>query len=553
MRLAAFILANVEPILAEWEVFARSIWPGAATDPATLRDHAEAILLATASDMMSAQTATQRSDKSKGEGHAGEDSDRVNAASQMHGSDRVDSGFDLGEVVAEYRALRASVLRLWRESAPPPDPRDLDELTRFNESIDQSLSKAVEGYAKRVEHDRAQLTNEQLARTGAETANRAKDIFLATLGHELRTPLNAILGWASILTGGCTREDLTEGIEVIRRNALAQAKLIDDVLDVSRIISGKLRLDITQCDLTAAINAALDSVRSAADAKGIALHAALDPSACATSCDAIRIQQVVWNLLSNAIKFTQQGGRVSVTLSRDRSTTRIAVRDNGQGISEEFLPYVFERFRQADGSTRRKFSGLGLGLSIVKHIVELHGGSVRAESAGEGRGSTFTVLLPVRAVNVPQEDRDVDSASEPGKPDVTPAAPVRLDGLRVLVVDDEADARRLIAKVLEDVGATVTVASGAREALESLRTNTPQVLISDIGMPEMDGFDLIRAVRSQGNTPRDLPAVALTAFAQKEDQRRALLAGFQVHVPKPVDPYDLLTVVASLAGRTGTS
>jgi PAS domain S-box-containing protein len=398
------------------------------------------------------------------------------------------------------------------------------------------------------------------AATEAEEANRAKDAFLATFSHEIRTPLTAILGWASLLKAeGRTNEDLQEGLDVIERNARAQAKLIEDVLDVSRIISGKLRLDVCPCDLSKIISAAVDVVRPAANGKDIRIEAELDPSADAADCDAGRVQQVVWNLLSNAIKFTPKGGSVRVVLSRERSDTRITVSDTGIGISPAFLPYVFDRFRQADSGIRRKFGGLGLGLSIVKHLVELHGGRVEAQSAGEGRGSTFTVHLPVRAVHAPPQERGEDedeparAGGEPGTGDPAPARipGVRLDGLRVLAVDDEADARRLIAKVLEDAGATVTLASGAAEALEELAGARPDVLVSDLGMPEMDGFDLIREVRSGGRKAKDLPAVALTAFAHKEDQRRVLLAGFQVHVPKPVDPNDLLVTIASLAGRTG--
>jgi len=425
----------------------------------------------------------------------------------------------------------------------------------------------IRDIAERVMFEReraALLANEQAARMEAEAANRSKDIFLATLSHELRSPLHAILGWTSILQQeGRKEEDLQEGLEVIERNCSVQAKLIEDVLDVSRIVSGKLQLEISPCDLVEVIGAAVDVVRSAADAKGIVIHTELDPSAGArASCDANRIQQVVWNLLTNAIKFTPNGGSVRVELSRDRSATRIAVSDTGAGIAPEFLPHVFERFRQADGSTRRKFGGLGLGLSIVKHLVELHGGSVQAESAGEGRGSTFTLDLPIHAVHAPREDEAAGGRDQTRTSDGAPTlpAPIRLDHLRVLVVDDEPDALRLIAKVLDEAGAHVTLAASAAEALEVLEAceqwheeGGPEFLVSDLGMPAMDGFDLIRAVRSSGHSAEDLPAVALTAFAHKDYQRRALLAGFQVHVPKPVDPHDLLAVVASLAGRTGLS
>ena len=318
------------------------------------------------------------------------------------------SGFDLWAVVAEYRALRASVLRLWRESGPAPDLRDVDDLTRFNESIDQSLTHAIRGYVDQVERDReALLANEQASRREAEAANRAKDVFLATLSHEMRTPLNAIVGWLSILRHEhAETRHFQEGLKVIERNTKAQVQLIDDVLDVSRIVSGKLRVDIRPCELIDVINAGVNVVRPAAEARGITLNVQLDPSASGASCDSVRIQQVVWNLVSNAVKFTPKGGRVDVTLSRERSSFQIQVSDNGQGISAELLPYVFDRFRQADSSTRRRFAGLGLGLSIVKYIVEAHGGTVEANSPGEGKGSTFTVRLPIRAVRIGEEGEE---------------------------------------------------------------------------------------------------------------------------------------------------
>lgn len=552
MRLADFILGNVEPILLEWEVFARKIWPGAAVDPTTLRDHAEGILRAAAADMQSAQTPKEKSDKSQGDGAAQDLSDDVDAAAKQHGSDRVDAGFHLGALVSEYRALRASVLQLWQAGEANPDARDLQDVTRFNESIDQSLAQSVDGYTQQVEGERALMIKEQVAREGAESANRAKDTFLAVLSHEMRTPLNAIVGWVSILRNEkCDDADLEEGLDVIQRSTDAQVRIITDILDVSRIISGKMTLDICPSDLSAVIRAAVDAVRPAAEARGVALDIDLHPSARYASCDATRMQQVVWNLVSNAIKFTPKGGRVGVKLFWDRSEVHIEVTDTGEGIDPEFLPHIFDRFRQADGSSRRKAGGLGLGLSIVKHIVEAHGGAVEAHSA-VGRGATFLVRLPVKAVAVDDDGQAVASGLRSAdERRATPFLPVRLDGLRVLVVDDEADARRLLVRVLEDVGATVTVAGSAAEALEALAESRPEVLVSDIGMPGEDGYDLIRQVRSRGLHARDLPAVALTAFVQKDDQRLALLAGFQVHVAKPVDVHDLTSVIASLAGRTG--
>jgi signal transduction histidine kinase/ActR/RegA family two-component response regulator len=399
-------------------------------------------------------------------------------------------------------------------------------------------------------------TEEQLrlAKRQADEANLAKDMFLATLSHEMRTPLSAIVGWMHILRGGtasgCGEAELNEGLDVIDRNARAMVQLIDDVLDVSRIVSGKVRLEIRPCDLHAVVRAGIDVVRSAAQAKDIKLRLELDPAASAVSCDSGRMQQVVWNLLSNAVKFTPKGGTVRVTLAREQADIRIAVSDSGQGIAANLLPYVFDRFRQADSSTRRQFGGLGLGLSIAKHLVELHGGTIQAESAGEGQGATFTVLLPIRAVRIDEggDEQGTDEAQE----FATNGPPiVRLDALRVLVVDDDPDARRLLVKVLQQAGAVVTAAAGVAEAIDSLPTANPQVLISDLGMPDQDGFDLISQIRAGGHLAKDLPAVALTAFVRKQDRRQALLAGFQMHVPKPVDPHDLTAAIASLAGRTG--
>jgi CheY-like chemotaxis protein/two-component sensor histidine kinase len=386
-------------------------------------------------------------------------------------------------------------------------------------------------------------------RKEAEAANASKDLFLATLSHEVRTPLTAILGWVTILRDGKRSDaDLQEGLEVIQRNCRDQAQLIEDMLDISRIVSGKMRLQICSCEWAEIIQAAIDVVRPAADAKGLRLVTALDPAESQTSCDKNRMQQVIWNLLSNAVKFTPPGGTVRVTLDFRNSTARIRVSDEGQGIHPEFLPYVFDRFRQADSSTRRKLGGLGLGLSIVKHIVEMHGGTVRAESAGEGHGAAFTVTLPIRPVFIDQDGDEAPSGPEDAvKVKLTPA---RLDGLRVLVVDDEADARRLLAKVFGAAGAIVTTVNSVTEALAAVTTMNPQILVCDIAMPTQDGYDLIRQVRASGLSAKDLPAVALTAFAHKEDQRRILLAGFQVHVSKPVNPYDLTGVVASLCGRS---
>jgi signal transduction histidine kinase len=559
VRLPDFILANVEPILAEWESFALGIWPkGATADPAELRNEAGDILRATAAEMQSEQTALQQADKSKGRALEEGGGDSLTQASSSHGRGRVVSGFELWAVVAEYRALRASVLRLWRESEPVPDLRDLDDVMRFNESMDQSLTHAVRSYAEQVERHQALMDNEQAARREAEAANRAKDLFLATLSHEMRTPLNAIVGWLSILRHeGADTRHFQEGLKVIERNTIAQVQLIDDLLDVSRIVSDKLRVDIQPCELADVINAGVNATRPAADARGITLDVRLDSAASGAWCDRVRIQQVVWNLVSNAIKFTPDGGQVHVTLSREASSFQIQVSDTGQGISPDLLPHVFDRFRQADSSMRRRFAGLGLGLSIVKHIVEAHGGTVEATSPGEGRGSTFSVRLPVRAVRMREESEEGEiegQRAEDEPADSVPIAdrrpPVRLDGVHVLVVDDEADTREVLMMLLERVGAVVVTAASAPAAVEALAKARPDVLISDLGMPDQDGLDLIRQVRHDGHDAKDLPAVALTAFVQKDDAKLALLAGFQVHLPKPVDPHDLTSAIARLAGRT---
>jgi signal transduction histidine kinase/CheY-like chemotaxis protein len=557
VRLADFILANVEPILVEWESFARGIWPkGAAADPAELRNEAGGILRATAVDMQSDQTGQEQAEKSKGKSRHDGDGNDLTRASASHGRGRVVSGFELSGVIAEYRALRASVLRLWQDSQPLAAECDLDDVTRFNESMDQSLMHAVRCFAEQVEQDRAALVaNEQAARREAEAANRAKDLFLATLSHEMRTPLNAIVGWLSILRHeDAHASHFQEGLKVIERNTKAQVQLIDDLLDVSRIVSGKLRVDIQRCELADVINAGVNATRTAADARDITLDVRLDSAASDAPCDGVRIQQVVWNLVSNAIKFSPNGGHVYVTLSREASGFQIQVSDTGQGISAELLPHVFDRFRQADSSMRRRFAGLGLGLSIVKHIVEAHGGTVEATSPGEGKGSTFTVRLPVRAVGVREETEMRETEGRGGEDQPADAVhiadhrpPVRLDGVHVLVVDDEADARRVLVLVLERVGAVVVTADSVRAAIEALAKARPDVLVSDLGMPDRDGLELIRQLRIDGHDAKELPAVALTAFVQKDDAHLALLAGFQVHLPKPVDPYDLTSAIAKLA------
>jgi PAS domain S-box-containing protein len=389
----------------------------------------------------------------------------------------------------------------------------------------------------------------QEARSDAEAANRMKDEFLATLSHELRTPLNAITGWTQLLRlPKVSSEDLAQGLEVIDRNAQVQAQLIEDLLDISRIISGKLRLDIHAVNPAQPIQAAVASVAHAAEARQIEIQTLLDSAANLVAADPARLQQIVWNLLSNAVKFTPPGGRVTVRLAREQGRARISVADTGQGIKAEFLPYVFDRFRQADASTTRRHGGLGLGLSIVRQLVDLHGGAIEVQSAGENQGTTFTVSLPLAA------ERPTFSAPTRAPQSAAAAADClagMLGGVMVLVVDDEPDAREIIQRILTKCQAEVALASSAREALELLEQRRPDVLISDIGMPGVDGYDLIRAIRGRGYSGKELPAIALTAFARSEDRRRALMAGFQIHVVKPVDANELTAVVASLTGRIG--
>ena len=395
------------------------------------------------------------------------------------------------------------------------------------------------------------LASERVARGAAEHASRMKDEFLATLSHELRTPLNAIVGWSHLLLQGTPDgSDLKQGLSTIERNARVQTQLIEDLLDMSRIISGKLRLDIQRILPAPIIEAAINSVRPAADAKEIRLEQVLDTFAGPVAADPGRLQQVAWNLLSNAIKFTPKGGKVQVVLQRVNSHIELAVADTGQGISAEFLPFVFDRFRQADASTTRKLGGLGIGLAIVKQLVELHGGSIRVSSDGEGKGSTFIVALPLTVIQ-PHTGGDgrlhpwVSVVAE--KPSL-----IALAGVRVLVVDDEEDARELIRRVLEDCQAEVWTAASAAEAVSILETRRPDVLVSDIGMPVMDGYEFLRQVRlMKPENGGKIPAIALTAFARSEDRTRALMSGYQVHVAKPVEPGELVATVASVAGLTG--
>ncbi len=417
------------------------------------------------------------------------------------------------------------------------------------EDVTERVTREAELQAQ-IEARTRLLASEKLARSDAERANRLKDEFLATISHELRNPLNAIMGWAHMLRIGKLDAANTErAVETIYRNAKSQSQLVSDLLDVSRIISGKLRLDVRTVDLIYIVNAAIDSIRPAADAKGIRLQTILDPAAGPISGDADRLQQIVWNLLTNAVKFTPKGGNIQVKVQRSDSHVEVVVSDSGVGISKEFLPFVFDRFRQADASTTRIHGGLGLGLSIVRQLVDLHGGSVGVESEGEGKGATFTFALPsVGVTSDPQEAEPVNLAhsnefvSFEGLPS--------LQGLKVLVVDDEADTRELISEVLKECGSEVVLSRSAAEALEALHQHKPDILISDLGMPDEDGYSLISKIRSlPPERGGQIPAAALTAYARAEDRMRVLRCGFQFHLPKPVDSAELVTVVASLAGR----
>ncbi|HVY48383.1 MAG TPA: ATP-binding protein, partial [Minicystis sp.] len=385
---------------------------------------------------------------------------------------------------------------------------------------------------------------EQRAREAADAANRAKDEFLAAVSHELRTPLNAIQGWAKMLVSSRLDESKrSRALETIERNAVAMTQLIDDLLDVSRIISGKMRLDVAFVELGSVVRAAADAVRPAAAAKDIALELELD-TPIDTRGDPSRLQQVVWNLLSNAVKFTEPGGRVDVTVRRVGGAAEIAVVDTGRGIDERFMPHVFQPFRQADAGISRSSGGLGLGLAISRQLVELHGGQIRASSAGLGKGAWFVVRLPITTHD------EVGPTKEPPHRAPARAYPPRtqLEGLSVLVVEDDADARQLIEAVLVDCGANVLLASNVPEAMAALESGRPDVLLSDIGMPGENGYDLMRRVRElPPERGGGIPAAAITAYARAEDRRRALAAGYLMHVPKPVDPGELCAVASALA------
>lgn len=403
---------------------------------------------------------------------------------------------------------------------------------------------------QQAEDDRAELlSRERATRAEAEKANRLKDEFLATLSHELRTPLNAVIGWSRMLTSGrLDRESAKHAVEVIERNAWAQKQIIEDILDVSRVITGRLQLNLSPVDLVGVVDAALDTVRPAMEAKEIQIETLIDASLRMVSGDADRLQQIIWNILANAAKFTPSGGKVEISVNQTATHVLIQVKDTGPGIDPEFLPHVFERFRQGDGSTTRTHGGLGLGLAIVRHLVELHGGTIAVENREAGEGAIFSVRLPLPSGELRSETlAGADSAFREVRPEQASLA-----GLHILVVDDETDALDLITVELAQHGARVTAVTNAADALKALETGGVDLLISDIGMPVMDGYDLIRGIRKhETSTGKHLPAVALTAYARVQDRMRAIMAGYSTHVAKPVDARELVTVVASLAGRLG--
>jgi PAS domain S-box-containing protein len=403
----------------------------------------------------------------------------------------------------------------------------------------------IEDVTERVVSERelrSQIAASEHARSVAEEASKLKDEFLATLSHEIRTPLNAVLGWARMLRTQPRMKSRDHGLEVIERNAASQLRLVEDLLDMARVISGKLRLDLKTVDLKDVVQAAIDVVTPAANGKAITIAVNFAANQLIVNGDPDRLQQAIWNLMSNAVKFTESGGHVEVTLNEDGGAAILVVRDNGQGISRDFLPFLFDRFRQADASASRRHGGLGLGLALVRQIAELHGGSVSAESGGTNRGSAFTLRLPLATGSV-----------DAPRPRATGAEPVTLRGVEILLVDDNDDGRDMLATALREYGARVTSVGTSREALDLLLASgfAPDVLISDVGMPDTDGYELIRRVRTSPNVKtRQMPAIAVTAYANPEDRIRAVVAGYQAHLPKPVDPTLVAASVAGLmAGR----
>ena len=430
----------------------------------------------------------------------------------------------------------------------------LAELTALRSQVESLLHNAdANRAATRQNADECGSELEEARRgwSEAERVGRLKDEFLANLSHELRSPINAILGWSQILRpGDASDPELAEGLDVIQRQARAQVRLIDDLLDMSRIIAGKLRLDVQRVELRGVIDAAVEIIRPAADAKKIRIQTVLDPLAGAVTGDPERLQQIFWNILSNAVKFTPVGGKVQIALERINSHVEVSISDDGQGISPAFLDHVFERLSQGDSSTRKAHTGLGLGLAIVKSLTEMHGGSVRAKSPGLGKGATFLVTLPISVVHEKPDDRGRQHPTSSRDP-ATPALCPPLDGVHVLLVDDDDDALEVVKRILLRCNARVTTATSVTEALALFALERPDVVVADIGLPQTDGYEFIRRLRAL--PPADgggVPVAALTAFARSEDRRQAMLAGFDIHVAKPVDPAELVAVVGRLARRT---
>ncbi|HEV2856756.1 MAG TPA: response regulator [Thermoanaerobaculia bacterium] len=479
-------------------------------------------------------------------------------------------GYDVGAVDYLTKPVNPDILRskiavfadLFRKTRALAAANEaLENEIAERERAEEALRQANEELEARVRERTQDLTrtmdSERAARSEAERASRLKDDFLAIVSHELRTPLNAILGWAQVLAdgGGNLRLDvLTQGLEAILRNARTQAILIEDLLDMSRIVSGKIRLKLQTVSLAEIAASAVATITPAAQAKSIRIECAAD-HAPAVRGDPERLQQVLVNLLSNSVKFTPEGGRVGVSLRADDRQAEVVVSDTGQGIQPQFLPYVFDPFRQGDPSTTRRHGGLGLGLAVVSHLVELHGGTVHAESPGEGLGSTFSVRIPraaARTAGMPDDDTWTDAQAPSGSPLSETSAD--LEGVRLLIVEDEPDTREAIVRFLQDYGAEVTAVGSAREALDLSGAERFDVLVSDIGMPGMDGYELIQAIRSQETgSGRHLPAVAVTAFAQDEDRQRVLRAGYSEHLPKPVKTARLISVLLELSGKAHRS
>jgi len=458
---------------------------------------------------------------------------------------------ETGKFVEDGWRIRKDGSKFWANVTISPLRDESGRLRGFAKlTRDLSERKRAEALEAHGAQRDEMLEAERSARIAAQRAARVKDEFLATLSHELRTPLSAILGWTQVLRkqGVPRPDDFHRAMEIIERNTRAQAQLIDDLLDLSRIMSGRIRLDVQQITMVDVVKGVVESTEPTAQAKGVRLESILDPRGGIVSGDPTRLQQIFWNLLSNAIKFTPKGGKVQVLLQRINSHVEFSISDTGIGIPASFLPHVFDRFSQKDSSTTRSYGGLGLGLAISKQLVELHGGTLHVQSPGEGQGATFIVKIPLAIL-----ETEIGSANR-----VHPTHPVAeeqaslpdLAGIHALVVDDEADARELIQRILEEQRATVSVASSGEEALRIMETLVPDALISDIGMPEMDGYQLMRRIRATEPLGRRLPALALTAFARAEDRKRALLAGYQSHVTKPVDISELVIVIAGLVGRT---